>query len=121
MNHGLLTEQQLRDFYLLLEQRKAEINEQLQQLQWSTEPVTLDQQSVGRLSRMDAIQHQQMAIANKTQAAQQLQRIETAIQRIEDGEYGYCLRCGEPIAVPRLQVQPEATLCLDCQSDSEQQ
>ena len=114
-----LTEQHLKDFFTQLEARKSAVEDQLRQLESSTEPVKLDQQSVGRVSRIDAIQQQQMAVANKSQATQQLQRIETALKRIEDGLFGYCLHCGESISVPRLQVQPEATLCLGCQSERE--
>ena len=120
MDHTGLTEQQLKDFFAQLEERKSAVEDQLQQIESSTEPVALDQQSVGRVSRIDAIQQQQMAVANKTQATQQLQRIESALKRIEEGLFGYCLQCGESITVPRLQVQPEATLCLACQSEREQ-
>ena len=85
----------------------------------AAEPVILDQQSVGRVSRIDAIQQQQMARANQQQAAATLRRIELALRRIDDGEFGYCLHCGEPIAYARLAVQPFATLCLECQEASE--
>ena len=85
----------------------------------TTKPVTLDQQSVGRVSRIDAIQQQQMAIANQQQASDMLKRIELALRRIDDGEYGDCLQCGEPIAYARLQAQPFASLCIDCQSARE--
>lgn len=114
------TQQQLKDFFMLLEERKSAVEDQLRKIESSTEPVVLDQQSVGRVSRVDAIQQQQMAVANKAQATQQLQRIESALRRIEEGLFGYCLDCGESITEPRLQVQPEATLCLGCQSAREQ-
>ena len=81
--------------------------------------MTLDQQSVGRVSRIDAIQQQQMAIANRAQATQELGRVERALARIDDGDYGSCLECGEAIAVARLQAQPWASLCIDCQSARE--
>ena len=85
----------------------------------TTQPVTLDQQSVGRVSRIDAIQQQQMAIANQQQANEQLRNIEQALQRIEDGDFGDCLECGEPIALARLQAQPFADLCITCQQARE--
>ncbi len=119
MSETELTAQQLEYFSKLLNRRKSEVSDQLQKVESSTEPVQLDQQSVGRVSRIDAIQQQQIALANKTQATQQLQRIETALRRIDDGLFGYCLRCGDPITSQRLEVQPEATLCLGCQSESE--
>lgn len=77
-------------------------------------PVELDQQSVGRLSRMDALQVQAMAQAAERRRADEMQRIEAALRRADDGEYGCCLRCGSEIAVGRLDADPTATLCIDC-------
>jgi len=109
MNDSALTNQQLDTLHRLLGQRRDSLKTQLVQFESAAEPVTLDQQSVGRVSRVDAIQ----------QTAQQLHRTECALQRVEDGIYGDCLHCGEPIAFTRLEVQPEASLCLACQSVSE--
>lgn len=76
--------------------------------------VELDQTRTGRLSRMDALQVQAMAQAGDVRARQELQQIEVALRRIEDGEYGDCLGCGEAIADARLQARPTATLCVAC-------
>ena len=76
--------------------------------------VALDQQAVGRLSRMDAMQQQAMAQAGERARARDLQRIDAALRRIEDGEYGYCSECGEPIAEKRLAVDPMASACVAC-------
>ena len=103
----------------VLEEKRQALKTQLINSNQDTRPVTLDQQSVGRVSRIDAIQQQQMALANQQQSAQLLKGIELALQRIDAGEYGYCLQCDEPIAFARLQAQPFASLCLDCQSASE--
>jgi len=107
---------QLRDQLVTRQQELAELVENTGE---STGPVTLDQQSVGRVSRIDAIQQQQMAIANQQQASDMLKRTELALRRIDEGEYGDCLQCGEPIAYARLQAQPFANLCIDCQSARE--
>lgn len=76
--------------------------------------VPLDQQSVGRLSRMDALQQQAMARATATRRAQMRQRINAALARLDEGEYGYCLGCGEEIAVKRLELDPTASTCISC-------
>lgn len=76
--------------------------------------VTLDQQSVGRLSRMDAIQGQAMAQAAERQRRANIQRIEATLKRLDDGDYGYCAECGEEIAERRLQVDPAAAFCIKC-------
>lgn len=79
-------------------------------------PVQLDQTSVGRLSRMDAIQQQAMALATERRRAGSLQRIEAALARIETGEFGWCGQCGEPIAPGRLALDPATLNCVACAS-----
>ena len=76
--------------------------------------VTLDQQSVGRLSRMDALQGQAMAQASERQRRADIQKIEAALKRLDDGEYGFCVECGEDIAEKRLEVDPAAAFCIRC-------
>ena len=78
------------------------------------DPVTLDQQSVGRLSRMDAMQQQSMDLAREERRQQRLGILAAALQRIEAGDYGYCLRCDEPIKPARLQIDPAVTTCVSC-------
>ena len=80
----------------------------------SRSAVELDQTKVGRLSRMDALQGQAMNNAIAARRQQALTRIESALQRIEEGEYGFCLKCGEEIAEKRLELDPAATVCADC-------
>lgn len=81
--------------------------------------VELDQSKVGRLSRMDAMQAQAMAQASANRRDQMLRRIEAALKRIDDDDYGYCQECDEPIAPKRLEFDPTVTLCIDCASKAE--
>jgi len=60
------------------------------------------------------MQQQAMAQAAERARARDLQRIDAALRRIEDGEYGYCSECGEAIAEKRLAVDPMASLCIAC-------
>jgi DnaK suppressor protein len=48
-----------------------------------------------------------------------ISKINSALQRINDGEYGYCEETGEPIGVPRLEARPVATLSLEAQERHE--
>ena len=80
----------------------------------SRKVVTLDQQSVGRLSRMDALQGQAMAKAAEERRMTEIVRIDAALKRLDAGTYGECLRCGDEIEPGRLAVDPTATLCLGC-------
>ncbi|MHA1563852.1 MAG: TraR/DksA family transcriptional regulator [Alphaproteobacteria bacterium] len=77
-------------------------------------PVELDQQSVGRLSRMDALQSQAMAQALEARRQERLQRIAGAQRRLQDDEYGECAICGTEIAPKRLEFDPTVTRCVDC-------
>lgn len=114
-----LDQQQIDELRGLLEQRRAELGTLLENTGDAARPVTLDQQSIGRVSRIDAIQQQQMAVASQAQTTAGLRRVELALRRIDDDEYGFCQQCGEAIGFARLQVQPEAGLCLACQSENE--
>jgi DnaK suppressor protein len=119
MSAAELNRRQLEQLHRALQAKKQELEAQLISSDIDTKPVTLDQQSVGRVSRIDAIQQQQMALASQQQSMLSLKRIELALRRIDSAEYGYCLQCEEPIAFARLQAQPFASLCIDCQSASE--
>lgn len=77
-------------------------------------PVELDQARVGRLSRMDALQSQAMSIETERRRQVELQQIEAALKRLDKGDYGYCLNCGEEIAPKRLEFNPTAAVCIDC-------
>lgn len=81
--------------------------------------VELDQSKVGRLSRMDAMQAQAMAQASVERREQMLRRIEAALKRIDNDEYGNCRECDEPIAAKRLEFDPTVTLCITCASKAE--
>ncbi len=78
--------------------------------------VVLDQQSVGRLSRMDALQNQAMAKAQQSPRDVERRRLHQALSAMEDEEYGYCEDCGEDIPLARLKLDPAATRCVSCAS-----
>ena len=76
--------------------------------------MALQQDSVGRLSRVDALQRQAMALAAQRRREAERNRIEAALRRIRDGEYGYCLTCGGDIGEARLRHNPAAAECVEC-------
>lgn len=78
------------------------------------DPVVLDQTTIGRLSRMDALQSQAMAQETERRRDVELHRIDSALKRMEEGEYGYCVTCGEEIAPKRLDSDPTTPVCIDC-------
>ena len=86
----------------------------------SSKTVELDQSTMGRLSRMDALQGQAMNQETKLRHEEGVRKISAALSRMESGDFGYCLKCDEPISVARLQVDPATPLCINCASLEEQ-
>ncbi|MCE9682482.1 TraR/DksA family transcriptional regulator [Halomonas alkalisoli] len=97
-----------------LETLHVELIEESQSSSGARDTVMLDQTAVGRLSRMDAMQGQAMAKAEEERRQLALRRIQSALTRIERGEYGECIECGEWISKKRLEWDPLALKCIDC-------
>jgi DnaK suppressor protein len=100
---------------------KARIEEQLSALdaedalgRRGQATVALDQQAVGRLSRQDALLNQSMARATQARRAARRRALHAALKRLEDGEFGHCVDCGEVIAEKRLALEVTVLRCLDC-------
>ncbi len=109
-----MTEQELEQFRKQLQEQKAEFLETLSGSLKSAEGMELDQQRVGRLSRMDAIQSQCISQAANRRIKVELQQIDTALDRIHRGQYGRCQTCDREISVPRLEAYPSAPFCINC-------
>jgi len=115
----MLNDLDSKHFKQALLQLQTELLAVEQSGQESARTVELDQTTVGRISRMDALQGQAMAKKSQQRRAIQLQRIQATLQRINKGTFGYCLRCDEPIQVKRLEFDPTTPLCIDCASQGE--
>lgn len=109
-----MTEAELADF----EQRLKGLAAALLSLQEAsldgTRTVELDQSCTGRLTRMDAMQAQQMNLASQSRRSRQLRQIESALRRIELGAYGRCIECDEWIDPRRLDLDPSLPTCVQC-------
>ena len=79
-------------------------------------PVELDQQSIGRVSRIDSLQVQAMAQAAERRRTARRRHLQDALTRLEAGEFGWCDECGEAIALKRLEADPAVTRCVACAS-----
>jgi len=82
--------------------------------------VELDQSRMGRLTRMDALQGQAMSEEMGRRRHEELGKVRVALERINLDEYGECQTCGELIMMKRLQLDPAATLCIQCATAAEQ-
>ncbi|MCK5876085.1 MAG: TraR/DksA family transcriptional regulator [Candidatus Marithrix sp.] len=101
-----------------IKQKLLILKKELQELEGiskdPSEPIELDQARIGRLSRMDAMQSQQMAQELARRQQRKLLMIDGALRRIESGDYGDCFICGEEIAIRRINVDPTNTRCIKC-------
>lgn len=111
-----MTEDEARQALLA---RRAELDREGASNADSRNTVELQQDSVGRLSRMDAMQQQAMAQATERRRVAERVRIAAALERLDDGEWGYCLKCGEEIAEKRLRHDPSVANCVNCASGTE--
>ena len=104
----------MSDFRRQIEDEIGELKKLSEDTSAARAPVELDQQSVGRLSRMDAMQQQSMDLAKEERRRSRIAVLRAALQRMDEDEFD-CLSCGEDIPNARLDIDPAATLCVDCQ------
>ena len=97
-----------------LAEKRTQIEQESRLAEEARATVELDQQSVGRLSRMDAMQAQAMAQAQERQRKADIVRIEMAERRLAVGDYGFCLECDSEIPDKRLAIDPMAERCVAC-------
>ena len=114
-----LTAAQSQELRADLLRLQSELEQLLNDSQESSKTVELDQ-PIGRLSRMDALQQQAMAKANRAGTERRLKLIESALLAFKQQRYGECRRCEEPIGFPRLKARPESPFCLECQGQIEE-
>ncbi|MDA7963427.1 TraR/DksA C4-type zinc finger protein [Ruegeria sp.] len=111
-----MNETDLQHFTRRIHDRLAELAAQSASGQAAQSVVELDQQAIGRLSRMDALQNQAMAKAQQVRRDQEVRRLQAALARMEEGEFGYCEDCGDPIPRGRLDLDLAASKCVSCAS-----
>ncbi len=104
----------IHEFSDLIRQRLEELTNEDQLGVGAQKVVELDQQSVGRLSRMDALQSQAMAQAQQRRRDGQRLALRQALRRIQEGEFGDCIDCGEAIVAARLRANPTLLRCMSC-------
>lgn len=110
-----LTVEQTEELAMALAVLRDELRAFLKTSADSAKTVDLDQ-PIGRVSRIDAIQQQKMAQAQRARQVVRLDQVDAALRKVRDDEYGYCNKCDEPIGYKRLKSKPESPLCMPCQT-----
>ncbi len=85
----------------------------IENLEELTKPIP-PENSIGRVSRMDAINNKSVNEANLRRSRMKLTRLETALQKLDLPKFGICTRCNKPIKAARLMYMPESTCCVRC-------
>ncbi|MCC9620822.1 TraR/DksA C4-type zinc finger protein [Thalassospira sp. MA62] len=102
-----------------LEDRRSELLAHSSHDEDYHKPVDVDLQAVGRFSRGDALQEQEMHLEQERRRVAELERIEKTLGQIDGDDFGYCQNCGEAIEKKRLEFDPTTPLCVDCASKAE--
>ena len=110
-----MNEENKREIKQIINATLADLARQSKDSEHARETVTLDQQAVGRLSRMDALQQQAMAKATEARRKSQKTMLDDALMRLEGDDFGYCDDCGEHIPMLRLRINPCVRKCIQCQ------
>lgn len=113
-------------FRRLLEEERARLLEELEAMEEHT-PEVEDQVGMDIGGGYDedladvasSTFEREKGLALESSVQQILAQVEEALARIEDGTYGICVRCGNPIDSARLKVLPYATLCISCKEEEE--
>lgn len=108
-----MTEEEKKELKALIDENIESIKEEIIELTELTKPVSLDA-SIGRLSRMDAINNKAINEKQLREKKSTLQKLERAQERYKEDKLGKCLKCGEEIPFGRLKIMPYTTRCVKC-------
>jgi len=86
---------------------------EIEQLEEASQPIA-PENSIGRVSRMDAINNKGVSEAALRSARKKLSNLQTALKKIDTPDFGICARCRQPIPPARLMYMPESKFCVGC-------
>ena len=108
-----MNETEAKEIAGIIDEQIESVTEEFEELKELTKPVKLDA-SVGRLSRMDAINNKAINDKSLREKKSTLQKLERARERAKEGDLGKCLKCGNDIPFGRLKIMPYTTRCVQC-------
>lgn len=113
-----LTDAELEELHADLRALKARLTAEFEAPSDREKTVDLDQ-PIGRVSRIDALQQQKMAQAQRNRLRARLSQVAITLKLADEDEYGDCRKCGDPIGYARLKARPESPLCVPCAKSAE--
>lgn len=112
-NHHPMTNQEKEELKESIQARIKEIEASIESLETTSKPVEPDR-AIGRITRMDAIQIQQMQETQLKVARANILTLNESLEKIEAGTFGQCRACKNLIGFERLKALPESTICVQC-------
>ncbi len=109
----VIAEDQNNKFRKIIEDEIKHLLSEIELLKERAKPVAPDN-AIGRLSRMEAINEKSVCEANLSSAKLRVEKLQQAIKRLENDDFGICAICEEPIPERRLELIPESTVCVRC-------
>lgn len=104
---------QRKNFEEHIHQEIRETQKDIASLSELVKPVAPDN-AIGRLSRMDAIGNKSINEASLNRARAKLEQLKSALDALDDPDFGLCIECDEEIPMGRLMLMPESRLCVHC-------
>lgn len=108
-----MTEQEKAELKTAIERKITMTENAIEDYKEMTKPVAPDV-AIGRLSRMDAINNKSVMEAALREAEAKLKRLQGALGRLGDPDFGKCSLCKQPIPFNRLKAMPDAQSCMNC-------
>lgn len=103
-----------------LEQERKQLTEELEQLNASNRSITMDRREGSpfgkREEEANGAADLEKRVAFETHKRDTLAQVEQALQKLDNGTYGLCDNCGQPIDPARLEALPQATRCVNCKA-----
>lgn len=102
-----------RDIKELLEKEIKKTQERIAEYKELTKPIA-PENSIGRISRMDAINNKSISEAALRKAETKLKNLEFALANLDDPDFGLCAKCKSQIPIQRIMLMPQSRFCVNC-------
>lgn len=89
------------------------VTEDIESLKELTQPIS-PENAIGRISRMDAINNKSINDASLRQSEEKKKKLETALEKIDQPDFGICIKCKQVIPIGRIMLMPHAQKCVNC-------
>ena len=98
---------------LKIETEIQKTEKQISEYKELTRPIE-PENAIGRISRMDAINNKSVTEAALRNSKEKLWKLNIALSKIDDKDFGQCIKCNQPIPLGRILIMPEARTCVNC-------